>query len=414
MTKRVLVVDDEVNMRWVLKEALTEAGYEVLVASSGQEALSQMTQSPADLIVLDLKMKGMDGLGTLARLRERWPEVVVIILTAYGTVSTAVEAMQLGAADYLRKPFDVEDVTFKIQRALERMALQQDVRRLRQLVRQGVAPELIGSHPAWQQCLDQITSLTSFGYDLVLQGEAGVGKTPLAQFAHAISQRSAAPFITIDGRVLHATPQLAEVFAADHEESVWSRAGEGSVLVQHAHVLPPDVWTTIADVVRRRTHGPRVLITTEAALSIPLTLPTVHVPRLADRASDIPRILRALAPENSVTPAAVHLLEHYAWPGNLAEFRHVIERAIALTTGPDIDREHLPAILQNHAADEHLVHLPAQGINLEAVEISLIRQALVQAQGNKTRAAELLGLTRHTLLYRLEKYGLKMTDEPFA
>ena len=121
--------------------------------------------------------------------------------------------------------------------------------KLRQLVRQGVAPELIGSHPAWQQCLDQITSLTSFGYDLVLQGEAGVGKTPLAQFAHAISQRSAAPFITIDGRVLHATPQLAEVFAADHEESVWSRAGEGSVLVQHAHVLPPDVWTTIADVV---------------------------------------------------------------------------------------------------------------------------------------------------------------------
>ena len=99
MTRRVLVVDDEVNMRWVLKEALTEAGYDVAVAGNGHEALSQMTQQPADLIILDLKMKGMDGLGTLARLRERWPDVVVIILTAYGTVTTAVEAMQLGAAD---------------------------------------------------------------------------------------------------------------------------------------------------------------------------------------------------------------------------------------------------------------------------------------------------------------------------
>ncbi len=414
MTKRVLVVDDEVNMRWVLKEALTEAGYAVAVASNGHEALSQMTQQPADLIILDLKMKGMDGLGTLARLRERWPDVVVIILTAYGTVTTAVEAMQLGAADYLRKPFDVEEVSFKIHRALERTAMQRDVRRLRATAREGVAPEVLGSHPLWQRCLDRIAMLTSLEYDLVIHGPPGVGKRHLAHFSHAISQRNAAPLISIDSALIRDTPQLIELFQPDHHQSLWSRAGNGAVLVQDAHVLPPDVWPLIGAVIRRRTQGPRLLITAETVPSMPLTLPDVLVPRLAERASDIPLIVRALAPSVVMTPAAFHQLEQYAWPGNLTELWHVLDRAGALAHGGAIDREHLPTALQTVVTDDHPIRLPADGINLEAVEISLIRQALVQAHGNKSRAAELLGLTRHRLLYRLDKYGLKTHDDPAA
>lgn len=412
MTKRVLVVDDEVNMRWVLKEALTEAGYDVAVAGTGHEALSQMTQQPADLIILDLKMKGMDGLGTLARLRERWPDVVVIILTAYGTVTTAVEAMQLGAADYLRKPFDVEEVSFKIHRALERTAMQREVRRLRANAREGVAPEVLGSHPRWQRCLDQIAMLTSLEYDLIIHGAPGVGKRHLAHFAHAISQRSAAPLVTIDSALIRDTPQLIELFHADHDQSLWSRAGDGAVLVQDAHVLPREAWTLIGDVVRRRTHGPRLLITAEHVPPMTFTLPDVLVPSLAERASDIPLIVRALAPSVVVTAAALQQLEQYAWPGNVTELRHVIDRATALAHGNAIDRDHLPTPPQGAVAEDHPIHLPPDGINLEAVEVSLIRQALVQAHGNKSRAAELLGLTRHTLLYRLEKYGLKPYDEP--
>ena len=131
MSERLLIVDDEANMRWVLKEALSGSGYDVYVAATGEEALGAMAAAPADLVVLDLKLKGMDGLATLRRLLERWPDSVVIILTAYGTVATAVEAIQIGAADYLRKPFDVEEIGFKIRRALERLALQAEVRRLR-------------------------------------------------------------------------------------------------------------------------------------------------------------------------------------------------------------------------------------------------------------------------------------------
>lgn len=412
MTKRVLVVDDEVNMRWVLKEALTEAGYDVGVAGTGQEALSQMTQEPADLVILDLKMKGMDGLGTLARLRERWPDVVVIILTAYGTVTTAVEAMQLGAADYLRKPFDVEEVSFKIHRALERTAMQREVRRLRASARDGVAPEVFGSHPRWQRCIEQITMLTSLEYDLIIHGAPGVGKKHLAHFAHAISQRSAAPLVTIDSTLIRDTPHLIELFHADHTQSLWSRAGDGAVLIQDAHLLPPEVWPLIGDMVRRRTHGPRLLMTADAVPAMALTLPDVLVPQLADRASDIPLIVRALAPTVAFTPAALQQLEQYAWPGNLTELRHVIDRAIALADGHAIERDHLPTPVQSMVSADHPIHLPPEGINLEAVEISLIRQALVQAHGNKSRAAELLGLTRHTLLYRLDKYGLKTYDEP--
>ena len=412
MTKRVLVVDDEVNMRWVLKEALTDAGYDVAVAGSGQEALSEMTHQPADLIILDLKMKGMDGLGTLARVRERWPEVVVIILTAYGTVTTAVEAMQLGAADYLRKPFDVEEVSFKIQRALERKALHSEVRHLRQTARTISAPAIVGTHPVWQRCLEQLTTLTSLDHDLVLYGDPGVGKTQLAHVAHSSSQRSEAPLIVIDCQIIRTNPALAAFFAPHDDQSVWSRAGDGAVLLHHAHVLPPEIWNTIGAVVHGRTNRPRLLCTAETSLQIPFTLAELHVPRLAEHASDIALIVRALDPENVITPAALRLLEQYAWPGNQTELRHVIERAAVLARGAPIEREHLPVSLQAHVPDDLPIHLPPEGINLEAVEISLIRQALVQAHGNKSRAAELLGLTRHTLLYRLDKYGVKTNDEP--
>src|SRR5918997_4269544 len=175
MTGRVLIVDDEANMRWILKEALAAVGYDVEVAAGGQEALSEMGRRPADLVLLDLKLKGMDGLTTLRRLMERWPDTVVIILTAYGTVATAVEAMQLGAADYLRKPFDVEEITFKLQRALERRALQAEVLRLRVQAAPAVVEPPVGTHVRWQRAVEQVRSLTALALDIVLLGERAAG-----------------------------------------------------------------------------------------------------------------------------------------------------------------------------------------------------------------------------------------------
>lgn len=408
MSVRVLVVDDEGNMRWVLTEALTAAGYDVASVPGGADALQHMAKTPAHLVILDLKLKGMDGLATLRRLRERWPDVVVIILTAYGTVATAVEAMQLGAADYLRKPFDVEEVTFKLQRALERKGLQDEVRRLRRAVTHPQRGALIGRDPAWVRCIEQVRSLTALDLDILLIGEPGAGKRTLAHLAHFSSDRQHAPLVEIDFRTLSEAIQRAVLLGEQGREGAWSQAGGGSLLLAHVEECGPDGWGSLRDALAQRTgSGPRFLLTAQPQeLPELLMLPQVCVPPLRERLADIPLLIQSFVEDVRLTPPALDLLTRYAWPGNVGELRSVVTRAAMLADGAPIDEQHLPASLYRHPSSTAPITLPPTGISLEAVEIALLKQALHLAGGNKTRAAELLGLTRHTLLYRLEKYGL--------
>lgn len=409
MSTRVLIVDDEGNMRWVLTEALTTAGYDVMSVSSGPEALQQMAKSPADLIILDLKLKGMDGLATLRRLRERWPDVVVMILTAYGTVTTAVEAMQLGAADYLRKPFDVEELTFKLQRALERKGLQDEVRRLRRVVNHSQRDALIGRDSAWNACVEQVGSLTALDLDILFRGESGVGKKALASLAHASSDRQDAPRVEIDVRTISPPIQRAVLFGEQGREGAWSQAGAGTLVLLHVEQCGSDVWTAMREALAQRSdgRGPRLLLT--ASLDHQpehRSLPEIRVPPLRERPADIALLAQAFAEPASLTPSALDVLIRHQWPGNVSELRSVVARAALLANGGSIDEQHLPDIIHRQVSSTAPITLPPEGLSLEAVEIALLEQALRLAGGNKTRAAELLGLTRHTLLYRLEKYGL--------
>ncbi len=410
MGEGVLIVDDEPNMRWGLTEALGQMGYAARVAASGEEALAEMARGPADLVLLDLKLKGMDGLATLRRLRERWPDAVVIILTAHGTVATAVEAMQLGAADYLRKPVDVEEIGFTIGRALERRALQAEVHRLREAGVQPAAPPA-GTHPAWLQCLAQVQSLTALDLDIVFVGECGTGRRTLARYAHACSDRRAAPLVELD---LHAIPAEAQRRLLSFEpatEGVWSRVGGGSLLLSGSECLTADGWQALDDLVSKRAaRRPRLLFTAEAAPALAAG-GRIAVPPLRDRLSDIVVLARALAPAHAITAAVAERLEDYDWPGNVGELQGVVQRAAVLAGDGPIDERHLPPEIRRSVVDDPPVQLPADGLNMEQVEIGLLRQALQRAHGNKTRAAELLGLTRPTLLYRLDKYGLDQTPE---
>lgn len=384
MSKRVLVIDDEANLRWVLSEALSDQGYEVAVAANANDGLAAMSRQPADVVILDLKLKGMDGLATLARLRERWPDVVVLILTAYGTVASAVEAMQRGAADYLRKPFDLEEIGFKLQRALERAALQQEIRYLRQSQQQATIAGLIGSHPGWLACREQLERMIDRLPLLVLVGEAGVGKAQLGRYAHATSQRHNAPLIELDGALL-----TEPILAAALDE-----AGQGSVLIRHG--LGWLDWLLL------QTRQPRIIVT---SLTLPeQPVPTLQIPNLNQRRSDIGLFAKAWLGAQSLSAAALQQLEQSHWSANLPELRHVLERAALAANGQTIQPEHLPHDLALASAEP--IALPAAGLQLDLVERSLLQQALQQANGNKTRAAELLGLSRHQLLYRLEKYGL--------
>lgn len=406
----VLIVDDEPNMRWVLQEALERAGYHVAGAGSGEEALDALGKHPADLVILDLKLKGMDGLSTLRQIHARWPATVVLILTAYGTVATAVEAMQSGASDYLRKPFDVEEVLFKVSRSLERRALQEEVQRLRA----GSPPPLPGSAPAWRRAQEAVAQAVTRGYDLRLIGEPGSGRATLARAAHAGGPRHLAPLIELDLATLAGAAQGGMLASESGREGAWSAAGQGSLLLRHVGSLSPAGADALDSLLTRRAElgvGPLLLLTGTrddwaTVEGLEHRFAAVHVPPLREHADDILAFAAAWMPGQTITPAAEALLQAYPWPDNLSELRSVLERAALLAKGAPIDEQHLPGRVRAAPLPDAPIRLPQEGLSLEELEIALIKQALARAGGNKSRAAEMLGLTRHTLLYRLEKYKI--------
>ena len=415
MTRSILIIDDEPNMRWVLGRALEQAGYTIHGAGSGEEAGSVLSREPIDLVLLDLKLKGEDGLTILRRLRERQPELVVIMLTAYGTVPTAVEAMQLGAADFLRKPFDVEEVTFKIARALERRAMQQELARL--TLEQRSAPvfeTLIGLAVSWQSLLNQARAAAATDHDILIVGEAGSGRAAIARALHVASARHGVPFSELDLGLYHPAAQHAALFGTKSSNGAWDAAGSGSLLLRGL-TEAPSVHAALADCLAARVTrtGPRLLVARADASALPETI-TAHlpmqlrVPPLRERPGDAILLARHFVGEHVITAQAAQMIEHYRWPGNVAELRSALRHAAQLAGTIPIDSIHLPmhVVAAPAMSDSRAISLPPEGVNLEAVEQDLIRQALDRTHGNKSKAAELLGLSRHTLLYRMEKYGI--------
>jgi DNA-binding NtrC family response regulator len=415
----VLIVDDESNMRWMLGRALEQAGYTVHGAGNGDEAANLIFREPVDLVLLDLKLRSEDGLAVLRRLRERHPELMVIILTAYGTVPTAVEAMQLGAADFLRKPFDVAEVIIKVTRSLERRAMQQELARLTVARRSAPAfDSLIGAEPGWQRLVAQAREVATIDDDVLLVGEEGSGRTTLARAIHIASGRHTAPLIEVNLSIYNDAAQLAALLGSTTRGSAWAAAGSGSLLLRgltEASTVHAPLTEHLAQ--RAAQTGPRLFAVTAEGSPIPETLQALfpvrlRVPPLRERQSDVLLLARHFAMDHPITPHAAQLLERHPWPGNISELRGVVERATQLAGDDPIDTAHLPTAL--HSPPEPVlyspVYLPTEGVNLELVEQALIRQALERAHGNKSKAAELLGLTRHTLLYRMEKYDISAPE----
>jgi DNA-binding NtrC family response regulator len=398
---RVLIVDDEPHMRWVLTEALTKAGHTPQGAESGPEALALLAHTPVELVLLDLKLKGMDGLAALRAIHERWPDIVVIMLTAYGTLATAVEALQSGAADYLRKPFDVEELTFKLARALERQQLRRTVAQYRDQR----SPMPTGTHPVWRRAVEAAIQ----GLDVQLVGEPGSGRATIARYAHAAGSRREAPLVERDLATLPPERQGELLKGVGRQEGFWAQGGGGVVLLRHTEALSAEGAAALQ---RLRAHraqtgvGPLLITTALPDAAHDQQSAIVHVPPLRDHRADIPLLVGQWLSDQPITAGALAVLEQHDWPGNIAELRGVVERAKWFARDGSITEQHLPVELRSTGPADALVRLPPDGINLEEVEVSLIRQALALAGGNKSRAAELLGLTRHTLLYRLEKYGI--------
>lgn len=421
----VLIVDDEANMRWVLQRALEQAGYQALAAGRGEEALTLAARQRVDLVLLDLKMPGLDGLAVLRELHLRQPDLPVILLTAYATVPTAVEAMRLGALDYLRKPFDVEEVLFKIANAFQRQAVQNERDALSARLRQvaGLVPggggtsfaRFAGVSPALAEPLTRARAAAGSDHPVVIAGETGVGKTLLAQLIHDAGVRTDASLVQTDCGALGAGALRQELLV---DNGGWRRALGGTLLLRRVDRLPEDLAEPLAAhlaSLRRspdRPAGLRLAATAEGEVAEPL-LPVldgirIDLPPLRQRDGDLPVLILQLSPGAKLSPVALGVLLAYPWPGNVAELMSVLAHAKTLAGHGPIEVEHLPSrITLAPSEDTTAFRLPPGGIDLDQVERELIRQALEMAQGNKSQAARLLGLTRHTLLYRLEKHGFE-------
>ena len=454
----VLIVDDEQTLARSAKAFLADHGYEAEVAGTGEQALQLLGSLQPDVVFADVRLPGMSGLDLLKRIREFDPVIPVVIMTAYGSIEGAVEAVKLGAFDYVKKPVDLEELKLLADRAREDRLLKQELSYYRRRAARDVGFEgMVGQSPAIRAVLERARQIAALEETppVLLTGETGSGKGLLARAIHASGPRTMRPFIEVNCTALPATLMEAELFG--YERGAFTDAKEskpGLVEAAEGGFLFLD---EIGDVdlavqgkllraieerrvrrvgsVRERKIDARIIAATNRDLErevrqerfrkdlyFRLAVIVLHVPPLRERGQDVlllaEHFLRVLNAKygkvvREISAPARAALLSYPWPGNIRELSHVIERAVLWSRGPVLDVEHLS--LTNPVGAVSAEPLPARadpalpppGVDLAQWEKSLIEQAIREAGGNQTKAAQRLGISRDTLRYRLKKFGLQ-------
>ena len=450
---RILVVDDEELIRWSLVERMRADEYEVLEAGTGAEALEH-ARDGVDLVLLDYKLPDMDGVTVLRRVKELDPDVLVILLTAYASVETAVAAMKEGAFHFANKPFDLDDVAFLVSRALETTQLRREVRRLRATQAQPYSVDRIVGRSAAMEMVRQL--LTKVAYSpastVLLTGESGTGKDLAAKVLHYSSDRANKPFMNITCSALPEALLESELFghergaftdARQQKRGLFESAEGGTIFLDEIGEMVPALQAKLLRVLEeksfRRVGGLqdikvnlRVIAATNRNLDeevkagrfrqdlffrlnvLPISLPPLrqHVEDVADLLAFYIDAFNREFRKNvrGVSPAALRMLQSYGWPGNIRELRNAVERAMLLTGRDWLEPADFP-LAKPAAATDVGFELPPGGVTLEALEHSLVMQALERCGGNQTRAAALLGMNRDQIRYRIEKYGLAKVQQ---
>jgi DNA-binding NtrC family response regulator len=456
MTERILIVDDERNLRESLSEALSQAGYEVLTAANGKEAYSIIQEQELDLLLCDWRMPEMDGAALLNLLREekRLVDLPTLVITAHGTSNNAIDAIQLGAYDFVTKPFDLDDVLITIRRVLDHSALQKEVTQLRQQVAQ-VSPragEIIGSSAAIVNVFKEIGRVAKTNSTVLIMGESGTGKELVAKAIHQHSDRRNGPFIVVNCAALPENLIESELFgyekgaftgALNRKAGKFESAQGGTIFLDEIGELPlqmqPRLLRVLQEHAFERLGGTqsiavdfRVIAATNRDLEeevtagqfrndlyFRLSVVPIYIPSLRDRRSDIlplaEHFLHTYSEQHGVRPTgftedAILKLQRYPFLGNVRELEHVVERAVLRAGGRAITSD-LVAIEETAAAENpkesgliKLLNLPYHE-SVQAWERLLVDRALKQANGNKAEAARLLGIHRR-LLY--EKLGAEI------
>ena len=450
--KRILVVDDDESLRWVTQAQLQQSGYEATAAASGREALDRMREDPPDLVITDLMMPGMSGLELLKRIRAEYPEVIVIMVTAFGAVDTAVEAMKAGAYDYLTKPVNVDELRLTVDRGLEHLGLREEIRNLRvSLDRKYGFESILGRSKPLLAVLDMASRAAQATSTVLIHGETGTGKELVAKAVHCNSRRKDKPFVTINCGAIPKDLLESELFghrkgsftgAFENKRGRVELADGGTLFLDEIGELPLELQVKVLRLIQQgeieklgapgvSTVDVRIIAATHRNLPAMvedgtfrqdlyyrLAVIPLELPALRERAGDIAELAQHFfleAKEKQGRPGLVlpaSLLPYfsaYGWPGNVRELENAIERVVVLSRGDEITLDDLPDFLRRErpAAEELHFDLPPQGISLEAVEKELIVRALEKFQWNQTRAAQYLDISRKTLIYRMEKFGLR-------
>jgi len=444
----ILIVDDEKNTREGLARAL-RGEYAVAEAENGQRALEWLETHVADVVLTDLRMPGLDGLDLLSRLLGRESKPIVILLTAFGSVETAVEAMKRGAYDFLAKPVNLDRLDLLLRRALAERRLGDENRRLKaQLDSKYGFENIIGTSPAMQDVFETIRQAAPTRATVLIQGESGTGKELVARALHQCSPRRDGPFVPVHCAALAPTLLESELFG--HEKGAFTGATErrrgrfeladgGTLFLDEIGEIDPALQVKILRVLEERkfervggTETIHVDVRLVAAtnrdlrarvaegafredLFYRLYVVNLTLPPLRERAGDVVLLaqhyLKTLAEENgkkpmAISPEAMDVLQAYPWPGNVRELRNVIERMVVLGSGPRLTAADLPAAVRDGGAGG-LALASRSGRVLRDAERQLIADALRRHQNNRTKAAQDLGISRRTLHRKLNEFGLR-------
>lgn len=457
MKRKILIVDDERNIRDGMKWALEgkDKEYEVYTAGNVDDALELARKNSVELIITDLKMPGASGMDLLRKIKSEMPEVEVVVLTGYGTIESAVEAMKLGAADYLLKPINIDELNLVVERALQHKTLRQENITLRQALDEKFGFEkIIGQSPAMERMFRQIQMVAPTKSTVLIQGESGTGKELIAGAIHYNSPRKDKPFIKVNCGAL--TPTLLESELFGHEKGAFTDAYRekpgrfeladgGTLFLDEISETTPEFQVKLLRVIElqefERVGGTRTIkvdvrIITATNKNLKdlvqqgkfredlfyrLNVIQIIVPPLRERREDIPLLVNAFIkefaaqnnkPALTISPKAMAALQNYSWPGNVRQLRNVIEAAVIMCNTNEIKLYHLPEeirLAEESALEEDTIRLRI-GTPLSEMEKEVIKATLKKVNGNKAQAARLLGIGRKTLYRKMAEYSIPDFD----
>jgi two-component system response regulator AtoC len=450
--RKVLVVDDEENIRLVLRTLLRKHGYEVEVADSAEAALERTGELEPDFVIADVKMPGMGGIELCRTLRAQAPEITLIVMSAYGSVELAIEAIGAGAYDYITKPFKQDEVLIALAKAEERQSLRSENRALRQAVRKGrELTELLGDSEAIGGVIELIHKVAEYKTTVLIQGESGTGKELVARALHAGSPRAEQPFVPINCGAIPESLMESELFghrrgaftdAHSDKRGIFQEADGGTLFLDEIGELSPALQVKLLRVLQEGTVRPlgatkdvpvdvRVVAATVRELAkevkeerfredlyYRLNVLQINVPPLRDRIDDVPLLIDHFIQRNNdklgtalrgIDSRARKVLMGYHWPGNVRELENLIERAMVLAEGDVLTVDDLPERVQE-TPDVVARVLQSGELSIKkasrVIEESLIRKALDKTRGNRTAAAKLLEISHRALLYKIKDYGV--------